>query len=140
MLVGFPLVAAKNESAVLPILGIIIFRGISFISNSELCRKACYSGVSPWYMTVKGEGLPVMLLHGFMEDRRIWDSVLVGMENKYRWILPDLPGSGQSAFNGSLHGIKGFCRMHPRDHRKGRYPGIGVNRPQHGRLYFSGIC
>jgi pimeloyl-ACP methyl ester carboxylesterase len=49
-----------------------------------------------------GNGLPVMLVHGFTEDRKIWDPVLAGMENKYQWILPDLPGSGQSVYNRSL--------------------------------------
>ena len=34
--------------------------------------------------------------------------VLVGMEDKYYWILPDLPGSGQSAFNRTLTDIQRF--------------------------------
>jgi pimeloyl-ACP methyl ester carboxylesterase len=46
--------------------------------------------------------LPVMLVHGFTEDRKIWDPLLAGMEDNYRWILPDLPGSGGSAYNSSL--------------------------------------
>ena len=54
----------------------------------------------------------VMLVHGFTEDRQIWDPLLVGMENKYHWILPDLPGSGRSAFNVSrttLKVLQKFC-------------------------------
>jgi len=50
-----------------------------------------------------------MLVHGFTEDRRIWETLLTGMENKYRWILPDLPGSGQSDFNDSLITLKDFA-------------------------------
>ena len=50
-----------------------------------------------------------MLVHGFTEDRRIWDPLLTGMENKYQWILPDLPGSGDSAYNRSLNRTQGFC-------------------------------
>jgi pimeloyl-ACP methyl ester carboxylesterase len=57
---------------------------------------------------VRGNGLPVMLIHGFTEDRRIWDPLLTGMEDKYNWILPDLPGSGQSVFNGSLSQLNNF--------------------------------
>jgi pimeloyl-ACP methyl ester carboxylesterase len=57
---------------------------------------------------VRGNGLPVMLVHGFTEDRRIWDPLLTGMEDKYNWILPDLPGSGQSVFNGSLSQLNNF--------------------------------
>jgi pimeloyl-ACP methyl ester carboxylesterase len=62
---------------------------------------------------LRGDGLPVMLLHGFMEDRRIWDTVLNGIENKYKWILPDLPGSGQSAFNPDLRDLTDFAECIP---------------------------
>ena len=46
---------------------------------------------------IKGNGPAVMLVHGFTEDRRIWNPLLSGIENKYQWIIPDLPGSGDSA-------------------------------------------
>jgi pimeloyl-ACP methyl ester carboxylesterase len=58
---------------------------------------------------IRGEGPAVMLVHGFTEDRRIWDPLLNGMENNYKWILPDLPGSGQSDFNDSLSGLADFA-------------------------------
>ena len=58
---------------------------------------------------IRGEGLPVMMVHGFPADRRVWDPLLTGLENKYRWILPDLPGSGQSDFNGSLTTLVDFA-------------------------------
>ncbi len=58
---------------------------------------------------IRGTGLPVILLHGFTEDRHIWDPLLKGLEHKYQWILPDLPGSGQSAFNKSILEIKDFA-------------------------------
>lgn len=58
---------------------------------------------------IRGTGLPVMLVHGFTEDRRIWYPLLKGIENKYRWILPDLPGSGQSPFNAALPELKDFA-------------------------------
>lgn len=58
---------------------------------------------------VRGNGLPVMLVHGFTEDRRIWDPLLKGLEEKYTWILPDLPGSGHSAFNQSMQEITDFA-------------------------------
>jgi pimeloyl-ACP methyl ester carboxylesterase len=58
---------------------------------------------------IRGKGMPVMLVHGFTEDRRIWDPILTGIENKYNWILPDLPGSGHSAFNRSLPELKDFA-------------------------------
>ena len=60
---------------------------------------------------IKGNGLPVMLLHGFTEDRCIWDSLLSGIEKKYKWILPDLPGSGGSAYNKSFLNLKDFAEV-----------------------------
>ncbi|HSZ33683.1 MAG TPA: alpha/beta hydrolase [Puia sp.] len=58
---------------------------------------------------IKGTGMPVMLVHGFTEDRRIWHPLLKGLENKYKWILPDLPGSGHSSFNKSVPELKDFA-------------------------------
>jgi pimeloyl-ACP methyl ester carboxylesterase len=60
---------------------------------------------------IRGNGTAVMLLHGFTEDRRIWDPLLTGMENNYQWITPDLPGSGGSAFNKSLNRLKDFAEL-----------------------------
>lgn len=44
----------------------------------------------------EGSGLPVLLLHGLAEDRRIWDEIVPGLTAGFRWIIPDLPGSGGS--------------------------------------------
>jgi pimeloyl-ACP methyl ester carboxylesterase len=71
-------------------------------------KKRSYSGDELAY-EIKGNGLPVMLVHGFMEDRRIWDPLLTGIENKYKWILPDLPGSGESPYNRSFSQLKDFA-------------------------------
>jgi pimeloyl-ACP methyl ester carboxylesterase len=60
---------------------------------------------------IEGSGLPVILLHGFTEDRLIWEPVLYGIKKKYRWILPDLPGSGESPYNESLSSLKDFAEV-----------------------------
>lgn len=44
-----------------------------------------------------GQGNPVVLLHGFAEDSRIWDAMVSYLKNDYLLIIPDIPGSGQSA-------------------------------------------
>jgi pimeloyl-ACP methyl ester carboxylesterase len=62
---------------------------------------------------LRGKGKPVMLLHGFTEDRRIWDPVITGIEDKYNWILPDLPGSGQSERNSGLTALSDFSEIIP---------------------------
>ena len=44
-----------------------------------------------------GKGQPVLLLHGFAEDSRIWDGFIDELEKDYLLVIPDIPGSGQSA-------------------------------------------
>ena len=41
-----------------------------------------------------GEGPCVVFLHGYMEDGRIWDEVVRGL-NGYSLLIPGLPGSGK---------------------------------------------
>ncbi len=45
---------------------------------------------------VEGGGIPVMLIHGFGEDGSIWESQVSFLKDKFRLIIPDLPGSGES--------------------------------------------
>ena len=44
----------------------------------------------------EGSGLPVLLLHGFAEDGRIWNELAPRLSPHCRLLIPDLPGSGQS--------------------------------------------
>jgi len=48
---------------------------------------------------VLGLGQPVMLVHGFGEDHRVWDFQAAELEKRFMLILPDLPGSGASELN-----------------------------------------
>ena len=48
------------------------------------------------FYEVEGAGNPVMLLHGFAEDGRIWYYQVQNLKNNYRLIIPDLPGSEKS--------------------------------------------
>ena len=43
-----------------------------------------------------GSGDPVMLVHGFGEDGKVWNKQVEHLKKKYLFIVPDLPGSGQS--------------------------------------------
>ena len=46
--------------------------------------------------TIYGEGKAVVLIHGFAEDSKIWDHPVSYLQDKYKLIVPDLPGSGRS--------------------------------------------
>jgi pimeloyl-ACP methyl ester carboxylesterase len=47
-----------------------------------------------------GKGLPVVLVHGFPLDRRIWEAQLHGLSDHHRIITVDLPGFGKSPVSG----------------------------------------
>lgn len=51
---------------------------------------------------VRGQGQPVVLVHGFGEDHRIWDLQSAQLEQRFRLVLPDLPGSGTSELNSDV--------------------------------------
>jgi pimeloyl-ACP methyl ester carboxylesterase len=44
----------------------------------------------------KGEGMPLVLLHGFPLDHRIWQPQLAAVSTAARVLAPDLPGFGSS--------------------------------------------
>lgn len=47
--------------------------------------------------------ITVVLIHGFMEDRRIFDTILPHLDQKnFSWFLPDLPGFGEASKVGLL--------------------------------------
>jgi pimeloyl-ACP methyl ester carboxylesterase len=47
----------------------------------------------------RGTGLPLVLLHGFPLDHRIWKAQIAELSKQYRVIAPDLRGFGQSKSN-----------------------------------------
>ncbi len=62
----------------------------------ELVSKR-FSG-SQYYKS--GQGVPILLLHGFAEDSQIWKHQIQSLEKEYCVIAPDLPGSGLSPLPG----------------------------------------
>ena len=56
-----------------------------------------HSSAAPLFYTVTGDGPPLMLLHGYCADHRVWEAMLPALAKRYTVITPDLPGCGQSA-------------------------------------------
>ncbi len=52
---------------------------------------------------VSGKGKTIVFLHGFLEDRHIWDAFSQSLSATYQVITIDLPGFGQSEILGELH-------------------------------------
>jgi len=44
----------------------------------------------------RGSGVPLVLVHGFPLNGRMWDAVSPALSAKYRVLVPDLPGFGRS--------------------------------------------
>ncbi len=49
------------------------------------------------YYRIIGKGKPVVFLHGFAEDGNVWQYQIDFLKDHYQLIIPDIPGSGQSA-------------------------------------------
>lgn len=52
---------------------------------------------------VKGKGRAVVLLHGFLCSMQIWSHLVPELSKKYKVIVIDLPGHGQSECIGYIH-------------------------------------
>lgn len=66
---------------------------------------ATHKGVSINY-TDQGAGLPLVLLHGFIENSAMWEDLVVPLSQKYRVICIDLLGHGESECIGYIHTMK----------------------------------
>jgi len=56
-----------------------------------------------------GQGLPVILIHGFPLNHIIWAPVLPLLKSRARWITPDLRGHGQSEAPASIYSMDQFA-------------------------------
>ncbi|WP_185865919.1 alpha/beta fold hydrolase [Blattabacterium cuenoti] len=45
---------------------------------------------------IEGKGVPIVLLHGFMESLEIWNYIYSDISNKYKVLSIDFPGHGKS--------------------------------------------
>jgi pimeloyl-ACP methyl ester carboxylesterase len=58
-----------------------------------------------------GQGTPVLLLHGFGEDSRVWDQQLSFLQSHCLLIVPDFPGSGLSPVLPGSPGLEDFAAI-----------------------------
>lgn len=60
-----------------------------------MTKKIIFRGSEIFY-DVYGDGVPVVLIHGFAETARVWHKQIDELKKICRLITPDLPGSGRS--------------------------------------------
>ena len=58
------------------------------------------------YYRLEGEGDTLILLHGFMEDSKMWDHHITQLSNTYQVLAVDLPGHGSSDVLSSTHSME----------------------------------
>ena len=58
-----------------------------------------------------GKGTAIVLLHGFLENQRMWDGFVVSFSKKYRIINIDLLGHGQTECLGYVHSMEDNADM-----------------------------
>jgi pimeloyl-ACP methyl ester carboxylesterase len=68
-----------------------------------------YQSSKIFYRTV-GAGKPVVLIHGFAEDGDVWRNQIEFLKQHFYLIIPDLPGSGQSAMINDMS-IEGMAEV-----------------------------
>ena len=88
-------------------------------------------GVSIEYDDI-GNGVPLLLIHGFPLDRTLWRTQIAGLSQIYRVIAPDLRGFGQSSETDGAGGDHGSICRRPqfapgfRECQTGRLGGISM--------------
>lgn len=60
-----------------------------------MLKELSYQNKKIVYQSI-GNGKPVILIHGFGEDSSVWKEQIEFLKDKWRPIIPDLPGSGRS--------------------------------------------
>ncbi|HET7454325.1 MAG TPA: alpha/beta hydrolase [Solirubrobacterales bacterium] len=63
-------------------------------------RKEIRLSAGPIRYREAGEGKPIVFVHGFLVDGRLWDGVVDALSDRYRCLAPDWPlGAQQAAMN-----------------------------------------
>lgn len=57
----------------------------------------------------RGDGMPVLLVHGFPLDHTMWDRQIEALARNYRVIAPDLRGFGRSSAGGEMTTMEQFA-------------------------------
>jgi 3-oxoadipate enol-lactonase len=71
-------------------------------------EKFTVNNITLAYMR-RGQGTPLVLLHGYPLDHRIWDELVALLEDKFDLILPDLRGFGESTTVESPYTMDGIA-------------------------------
>lgn len=63
------------------------------------------------YTEITGAGPPLILLHGWGLNVRVWDSILPELTDRFRVIAVDLPGHGRSVWHEAAKTLSGYAAL-----------------------------
>lgn len=69
-----------------------------------------YKGIEINY-NVFGKGTPIVFLHGFIENSKMWNSLISHFSDTYQCITIDLLGHGKTACLGYIHTMEDMAEM-----------------------------
>jgi pimeloyl-[acyl-carrier protein] methyl ester esterase len=67
--------------------------------------------VSVIYSEVHGAGPPLLLIHGWALNVRVWDSLLPSLITRFKVVAVDLAGHGRSAWQASARNVTGHAQL-----------------------------
>ena len=62
------------------------------------------------FYSVFGSGKPIILIHGFLENSQMWNSLVEDLSHKNQVITVDLLGHGQSDCLGYVHEMSDYAK------------------------------
>lgn len=65
-----------------------------------MTKQIDFDGIVARY-DVRGSGIPIVLVHGYCSDRKIWDELALELEKDFLVIIPDLMGYGETPLSNS---------------------------------------
>jgi len=70
----------------------------------EKSKKISHKGIPLQYRD-RGSGACIVLLHGYLETGSVWDTFVPLLLDRFRVLVPDLPGHGKSGCWGEEHSM-----------------------------------
>ena len=87
----------KDQTQLMPRVNVLYI-----CKNRNMEKQLSYNNGTIHY-NISGHGKCLVLLHGFLESKDIWNSFMEILSEDFTIIAPDLPGHGQSSTFGDTH-------------------------------------
>lgn len=82
------------------------FSGPEILNQSTLIMKTIEFNDRSIHFKVEGEGDSIVLIHGFLESREIWNTFSAELAKHYKVISIDLPGHGRTENIDEIHSME----------------------------------